>query len=54
MFFLLVYLLYVNVIIFLIVIDGELFIIRWILRLLIIGNLLYNMGEMEDYFNKEC
>lgn len=34
--------------------DGEPFIIRWILRPLIIGNLLHNMGEMEDYLNKEC
>lgn len=34
--------------------DGEPFIIRWILRPLFIGNLLHNMGEMEDYLNKEC
>lgn len=34
--------------------DGEPFIIRWILRPLFIGNLLNNMGEMEEYLNKEC
>ncbi|XP_062602722.1 flavin reductase (NADPH)-like [Saccostrea cucullata] len=34
--------------------DGEPFIIRWILRPLFIGNLLTNLGEMEDYLNKEC
>lgn len=48
------YLFIVNVTISLTATDGEPFIIRWILRPLIIGNLLHNMGEMEDYLNKEC
>nr|XP_022338349.1 uncharacterized protein LOC111133908 [Crassostrea virginica] len=34
--------------------EGEPFMIKWILRPLFIGNLLHNMGEMEDYLSKDC
>jgi hypothetical protein len=33
--------------------DNEPFIIKWVMRPLLIGNLLSNLGEMEEYLNKE-
>jgi hypothetical protein len=33
--------------------ENEPFAIKWILRPLFIGNILNNLGEMEEYLNKE-
>ena len=34
--------------------EGEPFMIKWMLRPLFIGNVLKNMGEIEDYLSKDC
>ena len=33
--------------------EGEPFMMKWMLRPLFIGNVLNNMGEMEDYLSKD-
>ncbi|XP_062602721.1 LOW QUALITY PROTEIN: uncharacterized protein LOC134264440 [Saccostrea cucullata] len=34
--------------------EGEPFLMKWVLRRLLIGEILENIGEMEDYLNQEC